>query len=382
MGVPRLYVYTEGGVYNCTLTAYNTVDSLQDTEIKKRFITVGTAKAEFMIDLDTVCTGQEVTFTPSMVGRITLWEWNFGDGSSIVTDSNPNPVTHVYDTAGTFTVKLTIIDTCGTRTDSDFVVIKACPIVKFFADTTEGCAPFEVTFFDSSEVDSDQAIQSRLWDFGNGQTSTDQNPIITYDTGGVYTVILTVTDSQGASSTDSMVDYITVYDAPIAQFKAITDTQACVSQYQQFQVKFVNESLGKVDSLTWDFGDSTFSTDSSPVHAYIVPGFYNVKLTVKGTCGIDSLIKDSFVVLTDTLDSDGVGFIIAPDSGDTSVTFTFTDTSKGLILSRHWLVDTIVVNNAVEVKQKFSDTGWYQISLTDRNQCNSVTKIDSVHVIP
>ena len=113
------------------------------------------------------------------------------------------------------------------------------------------------------------------WDFGDGTTSTEQNPTHTYSTPGTYTVILTVT-GPGGDKSKIQTNYITVnYPAPIAGFDTNTTKGTA-----PLNVKFTDKSTGNVTSWKWNFGDGTTSTEQNPTHKYIKAGTYTVKLTV------------------------------------------------------------------------------------------------------
>ena len=150
-----------------------------------------------------------VTFTDQSTNTPTSWSWTFGDGGTS-TEQSP---TYVYNTPGVYTVSLTATNSAGsdTETKTDYLTVTAVvvtPVAEFTANTTSGTAPLSVTFTDQST----NTPTSWAWDFGDGTgTSTNQSPSYTYTTPGVYTVILTATNSAG-SDTETKTDYITVYD--------------------------------------------------------------------------------------------------------------------------------------------------------------------------
>ena len=145
-----------------------------------------------------------VRFTDTSTGGATSWSWDFGDGSM---SSVQNPV-HVYISPGTYTVTLTARNTHGndTETKPGYITIAAPLIADFTADVTTGTAPLTVRF---TNLSSGDGITSWSWDFGDGDTSTAQNPVHTYNNIGTYTVTLTVENAHG-NATVTKSNYITV----------------------------------------------------------------------------------------------------------------------------------------------------------------------------
>ena len=133
--------------------------------------------------------------------------------------------------------------------------------------------------FTDSSVGS---ITKWFWNFGDGKTSTVRNPSHTYSKAGAYTVTLTITGAGGTNSC-TQPDYITVYDAPKANFSASPS-----SGKPPLQVNFTNESTGLITSWLWSFGDGTTSMNENPEHTYNSPKTYTAKLTVYGPGGTSS----------------------------------------------------------------------------------------------
>ena len=135
-------------------------------------------------------------------GEVVTYRWNFGDGQTATGSS----VTHVYQSGGTFTAKLTAIDDggkAGTAT-TRIVVTNLPPSAHFDATPTTGDTPLDVTFDPSDSHDEDGQIITYEWDFGDGTTmtkTTDETFTHTYTGSGDFTVALTVTDNGGMSDT-------------------------------------------------------------------------------------------------------------------------------------------------------------------------------------
>ena len=135
------------------------------------------------------------------------WSWTFGDGGTS-TQQSPS---HTYQVAGTYTVSLTVTTDGGsdTETKANYISVSAPPpVVDFTGSPLWGVAPLTVNFTDAT-LTYGQTVLSRLWTFGDGGTSTQQNPSRTYQASGRYSVALTVTTGAG-SDTLTKVNYITV----------------------------------------------------------------------------------------------------------------------------------------------------------------------------
>jgi PKD repeat protein len=165
------------------------------------------------------------------------------------------------------------------------------PVADFSGSPTTGDAPLTVTFSDSSTG----SVYSWAWDFGDGGTSSAQNPAHTYTAAGTYNVSLAVT---GPGGTDSNVKtgYITVSTpppAPIAEFSASPRSGGA-----PLFVNFSDLSTGGM-TYSWNFGDSIISADRDPWHEYSAAGSYTVSLTVTGPGGQDTETKANFITVTE-----------------------------------------------------------------------------------
>ncbi len=159
------------------------------------------------------------------------------------------------------------------------------PAAQFSGTPTSGCAPLTVNFTDASTGE----ITSWDWTFGDGGTSTAQNPTHVYTSAGTYTVSLTVT-GPGGSDTETKANYITVYDVPVADFSG-----SPTSGYAPLTVYFTDLSSGNPSAWSWDFGDTGSSNQKNPVHTYTAAGLYTVTLTASNACGSDQEIKTDYI---------------------------------------------------------------------------------------
>ena len=155
-----------------------------------------------------------------------------------------------------------------------------------FASATpvRGDAPLTTTFAGTG-TDSDGTVESYYWDFGDGESSADQNPKHIYTDRGTYTATLTVTDDDGAIGTDSVVIKVIIdhENQPPEAFASVTPE----SGEAPLNVVFAgtgNDSDGDIKSYYWDFGDGDSSADQNTTHRYTVPGIYTATLTVTDGC--------------------------------------------------------------------------------------------------
>jgi PKD repeat protein len=164
------------------------------------------------------------------------------------------------------------------------------PVAAFMGSPTSGTVSLTVTFTDQSTG----SPTSWSWTFGDGGTSTLQNPIYTYNATGTYTVVLTATNAAGSDS-ETKTNYITVNPcaAPVAAF-AGTPTSGSAP----LTVYFTDQSTNTPTSWSWTFGDGGTSTVKNPSHVYTNAGTYTVALTATNSCGSDVETKASFITVT------------------------------------------------------------------------------------
>jgi tripartite motif-containing protein 71 len=166
------------------------------------------------------------------------------------------------------------------------------PVANFNCSLTSGSTPLSVQFTDLSEN-----ATGWNWDFGDGSTSTDQNPIHVYPTEGTYTIKLTATNSAGGD-TNIKSNFISVKGT--TSTPQPTASQPPVSKFNSnaksvnnsLIVTFTDTSTEEPTSWLWDFGDGNTSTEQNPTHTYAKPGDYHVTLTVSNSAGKNASTKE------------------------------------------------------------------------------------------
>ncbi len=232
----------------------------------------------------------DVQFIDWSTNDPTSWAWDFtNDGT---TDSTLERPSFRYSIPGTYTVRLTATNSAGSdsETKTGCIVVtgtSAPPVAQFSATPLSGTAPLSVTFTDAST----NTPTSWAWDFGDGGTSTLQNPTNEFTAAGTYTVTLTATNA-GGSDSETKTGYVTVTGAtpPVAAFSATP-----LSGTVPLTVTFTDESTNTPTSWAWTFGDGSTSTEQNPSHTYNTAGTYTVTLTATNTGGSDGETKSGYI---------------------------------------------------------------------------------------
>ena len=238
------------------------------------------------------CAPLVVQFRDESTGNPTNWRWDLGNG----TVSFLQHPAATYFNPGTYSVKLVVNN--GPQSDSiiktQYIAVHASPTVNFSATDTGGCFPLRVQFFDLSSPGGG-SISSWLWDFGDGDTSSLQNPSHTYNNTGNYNVSLQVRNSRGCIQSITRLNYIKLDNGVNADF-IINSSANC---RPPTAVSFSNNSTGTgLLSYQWFFGDGGTSSLPNPIHIYNAAGTYTIRLIVRNNTGCtDSLVKTNAVTI-------------------------------------------------------------------------------------
>lgn len=277
------------------------------------------------------------------------FDWDFGDGNS---SSMENP-THTYDQPGSYDVTLIVVN--GISPNSDMVT-KTIEVVA----PVEPVANFTYTFDGDSKAPATVDFQNTslnadvyAWDFGNGQTSAEENPTVVYDMAGTFTVELTATDTDAQLSDTYSMDITIDPPDPIADF-SFSGNQQMYSE-----ITFTNESQ-HADTYHWDFGDGDTSTDENPTNTYTTAGTFTIQLiaSYSATDMADTVEKD----ITITIPDPEAAFDI---SGGTMTPATITMTNNSLYSSSyHWDFGNGEESTDTNPSVIYDAQGTYTITLT------------------
>ena len=268
---------------------------------------------------DTVCEGQATTIAAASSGI--AYDWlPTGDTTRSIN----------VNTSGTYTVTITKADGCNEVEIYDVQLDYIAGALADF-DFNSACNETQISFYDSSSGSGN--ITSWSWDFGDGNTSSAQNPIHNYANVGDYNITLMVTLDNGC--TDTVSDLLSIAPPPQANFSS---DPVCLTQFTNFTDLSQIAGQDSIISWFWEFGEPSsgndnFSTDQNPDHTYSSAGIFNVYILIKTNSGCEDSI--SFPVEVYPLPN----AIFGPTSSCLGETVVFQDSSyiaKGNIVNWSW----------------------------------------------
>jgi PKD repeat protein len=276
-GSASSHTYAAGGGYPVNLLV---TDNVGATATKSQSVSLVVAA------FTSTCNGLTCTFDGSgSQGQVSSYAWVFGDGTA----GSGAVVTHTYSLGGTYTASLTVVSADGTSSGATHTVTPNSPPVASFTFT---CDRLTCSFDASGSRDSDGAITSYSWNFGDGTTGSGPSVSHTYAAGGQYTVALTVTDNGGATNTQSQtVKTNSPNNPPVASF-----TFSCARSTCSFDGSGSRDSDGLITSYAWNFGDGTVGSGAVVTHVYGTPGTFVVTLTVTDNGGAASAQSSPVVI--------------------------------------------------------------------------------------
>ena len=350
--------YGTPGVY--TVKLYNTYSSCADST--SHTITVnGLPIVDFSASPLSQCKPPLTVNFTDLTPNSASWHWDFGDGGSS-TLQNPS---HTYTTYGRFNVKLIVTSDAGcidSVVKSEYVIIRKANIsIPQLPD--KGCVPYTIS--PVPVIDAVDNVLTYDWDFGDGGTSTLQNPTHTYTVQGTYTVRLIITTSGGCRDTLTMNSAVKVGTIPFVDFSA-TPIPVCGNQPVQF-----TDLSHPVDAWTWDFGDGGSESIQNPIHRYADTGYFSVTLTAYNNGCRQVMTKPNYIYVLPAV----ARFNYSADCSD-RLRFQFRDSSI-LPLTWSWNFGDGGVSNSPNPLHGFPALGNYPVTLivTNGSCADTVTRI-------
>ncbi len=198
--------------------------------------------------------------------------WNFGTSASPSVSNQQNPVDIVFDSAGVHPVTFTVSENGCVKSYTDSVYVYPKPNALFGVSVETACVLNPIQFIDNSVSASPLTY---LWNFGNTTTSSVQNPVVEYTTGGLYNVSLVINSEDGCKDTFQLSAPLDVKPSPIAGF-SLTPTVASIFDAD---ISIVDQSLYASNCETF-WGDGLQSPNCDSTHHYTLPGTYTVMQVV------------------------------------------------------------------------------------------------------
>lgn len=251
-------------------------------------------------------------------------------------------------------------------THMDLKYASAC-LQATFTHTPEPACVFAPVHFTSTVTGTAPFLYQ--WSFGDGATSTLDDPVHGYDRPGIYTAALTVTAGCGV---DTFTNTVTVWGTPVAGYTYVPPVVCAAAP-----VSFTNTTVGSGTlSYQWNFGDGTSSPLANPTHAWAAAGVYGVALLALNGCGFD-LYSEDVPVHT----GPQVGIAWSPDTPEIHQPVTFTaQATSTLPVSFLWDLGDITRTGAV-VTRTFDVAGTYAVTLTGDNGCGQDAAAAAITVV-
>jgi PKD repeat protein len=377
-----IHTYTTAGTYSVTLIIHTTCTA--DTVVNP--VVVNPLPVP-LFKAPPVCFNNPSIFTDQSTGNNTVsqWNWNFGDSSSASADTSSlqNP-THIYGTAGTFSISLIVTNNFGCK-DTVLLTTTINPLPLAAFSSTTVCLGDTTCFSDQSTV-APGAITTWSWNFGDpasgaANTSAIQGPCHVFSASGSFNVMLTVTSDSGCQANKALPAIVIA--PPVA---AINPKNVCLNAVTNFTDGSVPTTGDPLNAWDWNFGDGTpHATQQNPSHTYAAAGTYTVTLIITSQNGC----KDTTNIPV-TVYLPPVASFAKPDSGCAPICVNYNDLSTsvdGTINQWQWTFPggTPQASNASSPQNICYNTpGTYGVSLTVTSSlgCKDTLSLPMMQVYP
>lgn len=276
--------------------------------------------ANFSVSKDTLCVDEQMTTVNLSGGGANAWVWNFGDGSGDQGTGAGNQ-THSYVAPGDYTISLIANISGATAACTDTFTLEVhvlpSPNANIIVNNNNACDSMTVTFTDAS-IDA----VSWDWTFGNGNTSTLQNPVNQfYSSPNTYNVSLAVASANGCPNTENVT--LNVWESPVVNF---VPASVCQNSIANFSDQSTSSLGDPIISWDWDFGDGNNSTLQNPTNTYGAVGSFDISLEVSTAhCSA----RDTITI--DVESTPTASFTQNFPDGCTDLDVSFTNTSTGAV---------------------------------------------------
>ncbi len=317
----------------------------------------------------TYCLGDTITIIDRSIGAF-AWDWTF-EGAGRSNRRNPSIA---FDSAGIYTISLLVESDFGcTDTISNQMEIIPPPIAAFGMNFDQDCAPVE-TVFENRSSGIDVTYE---WDFGNGETSSEENPTpVLFNSAPRDTIFEIKLTASNQCGEQEFVDTVQVLTVPTVGFGFSVDTSC-----SPLTTQILNQTSGGVVSVFWDLGNGNFSDDfNPPPQTYIAndqPITYDVTMVARNACGVDSLTRPMYVKPANV-----EAFISLPQS-EGCAPFTIDFPNFTTIGSRLvWDFGDGTTSNELTPSHTYLEPGDYRVIQYAENGCGIDSTSVSLSVLP
>jgi PKD repeat protein len=364
------YSYSYSGDYPITLVAYNSSGCSDDTTISPLSI-YPTPILSANSDTSFICdSSHSFTFSGnSSNSTILSWDWDFGDGNSLLT--NNSSINHIFNASGSFSPKVIAISTNGCIDSIDLNNINIFEKTNYslLTNLNSGCPPLDVIF----NLSPTNSILNVDWDFGDGNiisgSSISNNQYL--NNGNFYPSAI-VESNNGCIEEVFYNNSINVTNAPIGTY-TMTNFSGCPPLPVQFNI-----STSLNNSINLNFGDGYSSTNNNITHTYLDNGRFYPTLTISDSNNCQSILN------LDTILSgiSNINFIASKTEGCASLEVDFTNLASDAI-NYYWEFGDGNISNEENPTHIYDSAGLYTVTLVanDSNSCfDTLTKTDYIFV--
>ena len=304
------------------------------------------------------CGPLTVTFTVDTTGTTGNGQkhaWDLGNGTVVSNVITTKTITYNPGMADTiYNVKLTVSNNCFSQTVNYPVSVRSKPNADFILPHPWECSPVTIKV---RNMASDRNASFR-WDFGDGTTSTAFEPTHTFTTGKSATTFKIKLVANNGCGSDSVTKTLLVKPNSLEAFIEMSTRLACPRDVITFR-NFSTDTVSKISSYYWDFGDGTIVSTWDATHAYALPGKYTIKLFVDNGCSRAEKTDQIEILPAPTLQ------ITSADSICKGDTLKLTGSSYGAILvNGKWDFGDGTLGTGLQTTHIFYTAGWKTITFS------------------
>ncbi len=371
-----IHAFFQGGEYLVSLSVSGI--SGCDTTLTQKISVLPGANVNF--DYSKACMGDTMAFA-NLTAPDGMWQWNFGDLNSLNNTSSDKNPRHFFSSIGIYIVTLSVTTPNGCVISRQKQIrVHTLPTIDFIYSKVCANSPISFTI---STVKSDTTITGINWDFGDAGSSdnisTEESPVHTFVKAGIYTVRLSTVTASGCQGFITHQVEVMAPSNPDFSFST-----ACANRAVAFSDASISAPNDAINSWSWNFGDgSPLVSVKSPVHTYVLPGVYSVRLTVTGS---KSSCKNTIAKQVRVYAQPQVNFTATQSCIDYSVHFTDNSTIlNDQIQSREWSYGGEGTSTEKNPVFNFNRTGTFVVTLKviSTNGCSAtLSRSITVDVLP